>query len=192
MRIILIYLLFLFISHCLISQTAKAQTISLAPLSHTTYCDRDTLQLIYSTTGQFKPDNYFVAQVSDTTGSFTSFVNIGHDSVHLGYIRIRPSGIGHGWRFRIISIDPYIVSDSSLPIVISGYPQTTAVAWRLIRPGPITSQVIGLVGDSIGFQSFYRDTTYKRVWNFGQDASIKQTTNNTPRVVYPTAGVKTA
>ena len=177
-----------------VALTASAQTISTVALTKTVFCQRDTLLLRYTATGTFKPDNFFAVQVSDQTGSFATFRYVGRDTLHLGYIRIPLVDTGYGWQYRIISSDPYIISDTTKPLMVYQYPQTTAEAWRIVRhmKSTWTSSYLGLVGDSIGFQSTYRDTTYQRHWTFGQDGSIQQTTINAPHLIYTSPGIKTA
>jgi hypothetical protein len=81
------------------------------------FCPGDSIKLPYDVTYHFRQGNVFTAQLSDSSGSFASPVNIGTRTDSLAdtiKCRIPVSIIpGNHYRLRIVATNPVTISDSS-------------------------------------------------------------------------------
>lgn len=91
-----------------------------------TYCAEDSFVLNYVTTEPFRTGNVFTVQLSNSTGSFASPINIGtkagtgNSSVKVGF---PPNTSGNGFRIRIVATLPIDTSyDNETDIVIKPLP----------------------------------------------------------------------
>lgn len=103
------------------------------PFIDTSICAGDTLHLPFNVSYKFRPGNIFTAQLSNSTGSFTSPVNIGTlVSDTAGTILcIIPSNTpsGTGYRIRITTSAPYMNSeDNDINIHIGNLPPVNATS----------------------------------------------------------------
>lgn len=91
-----------------------------------TYCESDSFQLSYVVTEPFRPGNVFTAQLSNSSGSFASPINIGtKTSSTPGSINVAfPAGaVGTGYRIRIVATLPVDTSyDNDFNINIKPLP----------------------------------------------------------------------
>ncbi|WP_158267613.1 SBBP repeat-containing protein [Adhaeribacter arboris] len=89
-------------------------TITLSSLENFNYCAGPIVYLPFRTSGFFNPDNSFVAQLSDATGSFAAPVIIGTNS-RSPIIATIPANtpVGSGYRIRVVAISPAISSNTS-------------------------------------------------------------------------------
>lgn len=87
-------------------------------------CAKNLIKVYYITNTPFNPGNMFIAQLSDTLGSFANPKDIGSvASQQTGMISCRiPDSIpsSANYRIRIISMNPMINSDPSAPMKIFG------------------------------------------------------------------------
>src|SRR5258708_6593400 len=107
--------------------------------------------------GAYKAGNVFTAQLSAATGSFSSPVNIGKDSIHpignaqLVTINATMPGSqtnGTGYRVRIIGSYPVVTSaDNGQNIIVNGKPDTPST---ISGPKTVTSNQAGLIYAVIG------------------------------------------
>ncbi|TAF64923.1 MAG: T9SS C-terminal target domain-containing protein [Cytophagales bacterium] len=114
--------LFFVLSICLPKHNS-AQNISLT-LGNTTTCPGSVLAVPFTITGTFNSGNVFTAQISDNTGSFTSPTNIGTligTSSGTLFATIPSALMGTGYRIRLVSNDPTVISSNVSGIItISG------------------------------------------------------------------------
>lgn len=99
----------------------------LPSFADTAYCIGDTIHLPYSVTRNYRSTNVFTVQLSNTSGSFASPVNIGSITspaagvIHCPLSTSIPPGLGY--RVRIIASAPADTSeDNGLDIKIRAYP----------------------------------------------------------------------
>jgi hypothetical protein len=118
MKYIIGFLFCLFVSF-----SASAQTITLGPISKLSYCAGDTMIVPYQSSGNFAAGNTFGFQLSDANGSFAGFTNGGSNSASSGSISVRLGATGLGFRVRVASSVPYMVSaDNGANIKVFGFP----------------------------------------------------------------------
>lgn len=89
----------------------SSTTISTGSISPSAICPGSTLDVTYNASGSFNADNVFTAQLSNSSGSFSSPTNIGLiSSTQSGIITCAiPSGpAGSGYRVRVVSSNPAV------------------------------------------------------------------------------------
>ncbi|MFI5263499.1 MAG: T9SS type A sorting domain-containing protein, partial [Candidatus Kapaibacterium sp.] len=125
--------------------------------------------------------------LSDASGSFKSFINIGHETALNGSIPVVLGNSGDHYVVRIISTDPYSLSNLSAELQVFNYPSP-----QLVAQAKVTQfGYIAFSGDAIQLtdgSSESPGSTYS--WTFGQDANILTSTNPSPTVTYATVGIK--
>jgi hypothetical protein len=102
--------------------------------SSNTFCPGATGKVVYAGNGIFNISNTFTVQISDSTGKFTTAVNIGSytnfaagvDSINITIPFNTPNG-SH-YRFRVISSSPTDTSNVSGEIIITAPPAPTISA----------------------------------------------------------------
>jgi hypothetical protein len=171
-----------------------SQSISAPILSKTELCDTSTFDISFSVTGVFNSGNYFIAQLSDTSGfSDPKFVNLGSTPqdgagpIHAAL----PSGTqaGKNYRVRILSTNPSSTSPTSQPIIVetpldrSSYPNLKFFQ---------DIGYMGLVGDTVQYSLQTTGNIVSYLWDFGSDA-IPQTSTDSipPPIVYIRPGLET-
>ena len=176
--------------------TLHAQTITLQPLAKLAYCIGDTLKLNYSATGTFGPGNFFFAELSDANGSFNPQNIIGMNTTDTGSFQIVLSTRGIGYRVRVVSDTPFIVSaDNGQDISVSLPPvPTPSIEIGEGRFSPVADSISGvavLEGEPAHFivTSFPLADTFQ--WLFLDDASINSITGDSASVTYSSPGLKT-
>ena len=161
--------------------SVQAQTITLGPITKLAYCVGDTLVVPYIAQGTFNTGNVFKVQLSDANGSFETFTSVGQDSNISGFIAVVIANVGNNYHVRVISTNPYRISDASADsIEIVSYP----------APQPRVSSD-GFAGDPVTFvdgTSEPQGSTYQ--WTFNQDANMDTSSLASPIVVYAKDGVK--
>src|SRR5437868_6931187 len=93
--------------------SAEAQTITLGPITKLSYCVGDTLWVPYQASGTFSSANFFTVQLSDPSGSFGSFTNVGHSNAGSGVIPVPLVTKGQFFQVRVASTDPYEFSSAN-------------------------------------------------------------------------------
>ncbi len=179
----------------LTAASAEAQTITLGPITKTVYCVGDTMVVPYTASGTFKPGNFFTAQMSDDTGSFAGFTNVGHALLNSGAIAVPLPKLGSRFRVRVSSTDPYMASaDNGVDLSVSPYPSPILSETRgheyLFIFGE--RRVFGLAGEPITFTAGGGRSGDTYQWVFHEDAVPIMSTDPKPTVVYSSDGVKTA
>jgi hypothetical protein len=178
----------------IISTSSPAQTIMLGPITKVAYCVGDTMVVPYEASGAFGSNNFFYAQLSDASGSFSTFTNFGHDTASNGSISIILGGLGSHYRVRVASGTPAITSlENDSDIEVERYPNPTIIVNRseeVFQYFDSSARVIGLTGEPVHFQVSGAQPGDSYFWHFNQDASISASTIDSPEVVYDTAGIK--
>lgn len=108
--------------------TASGQSVSITGLSSTSLCPGSTLTLNYTASGSFGSGNSFVARLSESTGSFTTYTYVGSTFSNVsGTISCTiPSNLssGNNYLIEVIATNPSIISapttNLSLGVLPSG------------------------------------------------------------------------
>lgn len=163
----------------------SAQSLDLGSIPKSAFCAGEQFQVNYTVTGAFTSKNSFTLQISDANGSFASaFQNIGSvRTTESGSITATiPSKItaGTGYRFRLISTDPYLEgSDNGANIVVGATP----------IPKFNRQPIFGAIGAELQFSHDSRNHGSIR-WDFGPEADPQFSTLDSPRVRFSTPGFK--
>jgi len=154
----------LFLPSFLLSQTITTSAIS--PLE---YCANTDLTVSYTADNGFAADNVFIAQLSDSNGSFNNFINIGHlkSSISGTITATIPTKQYDGTKFRIrvISSNPYLLgSDNGADILIHSLPINQ---WEITK-----NRNYYKLYDSVSFSSSSENLDYysPAKWDFGEGA----------------------
>lgn|GEM_PF-1786264 len=103
---------------------AIPNTISITSITNDTLCAQENYNMNFATVGTYSAGNYFTAELSNTTGSFTSPVTVGTLSGTTSGILITnvPVSIlgGSGYKLRISSSSPIVMSSNTTDITIIG------------------------------------------------------------------------
>jgi len=174
----------LIIFFLLCSSSSIAQSITTDSLTISSFCSQDNVNVSFTATGTFNFGNVFIAQLSDTSGSFSSFYNIGSLSGTVsGTINciIPYVSTGTSYRIRVIGSDPYIIgSDNGTNLSIYALP---SVNFSLSPYEVVTGQDVTFTNNSNGAASCF--------WDFGNGAIPATFFGcNPPLVQYSTPGVK--
>lgn len=116
-----------------ITLTVITNNISTSPLSANSFCPEAHLNVTFSSVGVFNAGNVYTAQLSNSTASFSSPVNIGtlNSTANTGVINcVLPQGTpqGNGYRIRVISSDPIVIgSDNGSNLTIKGCMKPTGL-----------------------------------------------------------------
>lgn len=156
-----------------IAKLGADPTVTVGLIVEDRFCTGDQFQIPFSVKGVFGNDNYYVAQLSDSGGSFANPIEIGRIFGVSGTIIIAklPDTIPQGLRYRVrvMSTAPVVYSDPN-PVNLAIYRPPTPV----VTPGgPITI----CKGDSVVLDAGAGYTTY--FWN---------NTERTRRIVVNTSG----
>jgi|GEM_PF-5947238 len=105
-------------------ETGNSISIGSVP---TQFCPGESFEIPYGVTGNYTPDNMFIAQLSDSIGDFANALELGKiNSSSSGTISaLIPKTIpsGFGYRIRIISLNPPVVSpDNKSDLIINPLP----------------------------------------------------------------------
>jgi Secretion system C-terminal sorting domain len=168
-----------------------AQTITLGQIRPLSYCSGYTLMVTYTASGSFNYDNDFIAQLSDSNASFSTFTDVDNREALGGTFYITLPSPGK-YLMRVVSTDP---------IVVSTITADTIIVHAKPSPGPITRNYNisgfggyiagGFVGDTILLKDNSEElvgSTYS--WTFNEDASPDTSTANFATVTYPSDGIK--
>jgi hypothetical protein len=168
-----------------------AQKITVGTIQKNHLCTGDTVWVPYIASGTFAPDNTFTLQLSDASGSFSTFQNRGHSTNPNDSIPIIFGGAGNYWRLRIIATNPYTISDNtSDDIRVVNYP-TPAPTSNLLHQYGLGGPGIGFIGDSIQFEDKNNESPGSTsFWAFDQSANLAWTTIKSPTIQYTSAGFK--
>ena len=184
------------------SGLAQGQTIAINSVSGTSFCDDDSISVTFTAAGFWGHRNAFTLQLSDPTGSFSNFQNIGSlldtlpgtftINTAIPFVASSPH-----YRFRILAAIPYMTSadnGSDIGIWTRPYAGSTTL-------GP------GFTGTPITFTTGFgpadlADLSYIANWDFGSGATPAKATTPATRdyfdgvqfsqdVMYSTPGDKT-
>ena len=166
------------------SSSSVLSIITTTSPSSATLCAGDNVSVSYSTDGPANSGNVFTAQLSNSSGSFASPVNIGTlNSTTSGTINAQiPSGIssGNGYRIRIVSSNPAVTgSDNGVNISISR---------PVGNPGSVNGPAIvcqGTTGNIYSVSSIANATGY--LWSLPAGATITSG-NNTNAITVSFSG----
>lgn len=166
---------------------ASAATITTNSLNNTNYCPGASLTVSYIVTGTYGPNNTFIAELSDASGSFTNSISIGSTtSTMSGSINATipvNTPAGTGYRIRVISSDPEIFgADNGTDLVVYAAPNVSSLI-------PSTSDPIAL-GTPITFDASYAGDNLslaKIYWGDGAESEISSSNTHT----YAATGVYT-
>jgi PKD repeat protein len=164
-----------------------SQTIATGALSASAFCAGDSITVNYTITGTFGAKNAFTVQLSNDTGSFASFQNIGSvtkttasGSIVAGIpLTIKASS---RYRVRVIGSTPYSIgSDNGSDLTVGAKP---TAGFGISSSNALTGDAITFTNRSTGGTSF--------AWDFGDGASPATSTDENPTPVsYSTPGAKT-
>jgi len=183
---------------------ASGQTIS-SSQAFTSLCSTTpSFTVNYAATGTFPAGNNFTAQLSDASGSFANFLDIGSVSSTAlsGTITCSTTSFnlptGAGYKIRVIATNPYVTGTAGTAFAIVGPPtglSITATGTNYAAGpsyyGPGNTKYVFLTGNPANFSAAATGaTTYS--WAFGSSASpATATTQNVTGVSYSTAGLYT-
>lgn len=166
-----------------------SQEIVVQKVSKNPVCVGDTVWVSYTSTLILSGDAFFAAQISDATGSFASFTNIGHNISENDSIPVVMKSVGDHFKLRVIATEPYTISsNTSAEIHVLKYPSPNPIPLVYATSFGYTA----LLEDSIKFTSGSSQTSGSDyLWTFDQSANIAWTTTATPTVKYNSTGKKT-
>lgn len=167
---------------------ASSQSITLGPTPRQVFCAGDEFQLGYTASGYSSSKNSFVVQLSGSSGSFATFQTIGTlRTTASGVITAKiPTDIvsGTAFRLRVISTDPYVVSDDNgVDLTIGGIPVPR------MDEGASYRGYHAMVGEEMVFTHHSSNAVSVR-WSFGPDATPETSTEASPRVTFSSPGFK--
>lgn len=181
---------------CVNAIAARAQTITLAPITKLAYCIGDSLAISYTATGSFDTGNVFIAELSDINGSFQTPSVTETNSASVGTFEVPLAASGPSYRVRVISIAPFDSSaNNGQDIGVSNYPIPSAylVIGTNRLPIGILDSTTGpavMVGQLATFTASAFPTADSFFWNFNEDASMASESGTNVQVSYPTMGLK--
>jgi PKD repeat protein len=169
---------------CVAVDSGMAAQITVGTVSPQAFCPGATVQVPYTATGSFKCGNLFTAQLSSSTGSFTTFTNIGTATSMTGTITATipaAAAAGTKYRVRVISGAPYVISPDSTDLAVHALPTATfgCTPTMTVNDGALVTCT----------PTVSTNATYD--WAFGAGASPATSTQVLPKVTYLTAGLKT-
>lgn len=118
---------------------SQAQTISTLPISNTTICEGDNINISFSVNGSFNAGNTFIAELSDNIGGFGAPINIGSivgtGSGNIAAIIPLGTAQGNAYRIRVKGTNPSVIGSNngsditinSLPIVSFSAPSDACI-----------------------------------------------------------------
>ncbi len=87
------------------------------------WCRRASYVVNFTTTGTYQPGNVFTAQLSNSSGNFSTFTNVGTVTGTLSgsIVATLPNGVvaGSGYRLRVVSSNPSVTNMPSMAVVVS-------------------------------------------------------------------------
>jgi PKD repeat protein len=167
---------------------SHSQSLTLGPTPRQVFCAGDQFEIAYTAAGYTSSKNSFVIQMSDASGSFFTFKSIGSvRTTNSGNITATiPNDVknGIGYRFRVMSSDPYVVSgDNGANLTIGGVPVPST------HPADWFEGYTAMIGEPITLQHQSRNAA-SVLWDFGPDADPTTSTENNPTVRFSTPGYK--
>jgi hypothetical protein len=192
MKIIVIILSFI-----VFVTTLNAQTIKLGPIG-LKFCVGSTLQVPYQASGAFAADTRFSVQLSDANGSFAGYTDLGSNPDTIGTIPVPLASVGQGFRIRVASSDPYILSNedaANINVLALPSPRPSAflndtLSETLTGDGGVLS-VLGMTGDMFKFFDANSEPNGSSwLWKFDSTASIVSSTDSSPTIEYYSDGFK--
>ncbi len=167
----------------------RGQTISVGPVAPLAYCQGNSLTVSYSASGSFAADNFFTVQLSDSMGSFASFVNVGHDTARTGSFKVKLPWLETNLRVRVASTDPYLWSnDNGSDISVYALPPPQ-IGIKNLSGKMATSSIIGFAGDDFQLWDAGKESpgsTYR--WQFDSAAGVPVGTDSAVQVTFPLDG----
>jgi len=145
--------------------TSSTNSITTGTITGSPFCPGQTFPLTFTSTGLYNAGNIYTAQLSNSSGSFATSVNIGttNSTLNSGSISVTiPSGTtpGSGYQIRIISSNPSTTGSSSTAFTVNN-----AIVPIAVTPaGPITL----CQGQSVTLSAATGLTSY--VWSPGNIA----------------------
>jgi hypothetical protein len=149
---------------------ADTSAFIIQPLTFTTACAGDSISVPFGITSTFRSANVFTLQLSNSSGSFASPVNIGtltsiNGGTLKGFIPIS-TPLGNGYRIRIISSSPSSTSfdnGTDIPIrALPAKPTSSSNSPVCTAEGPLTlnanTSTSGVTWSWTGPQSFTAST----------------------------------
>jgi hypothetical protein len=161
--------------------SVNAQSVSMLPLTKTSFCAGDSISVSFTVSGVFGPGNAFILQLSDTTGSFTNgFQSLGtlFDTLP-GTFVITTAIIGDvfssaRYRLRIIAANPYFYNpNNTIRITIGTGPG--GFYFNNYQTGGVkgTSITFTASTESLHYSGDMQDIAY---WDFGSGATPAKAT----------------
>jgi uncharacterized delta-60 repeat protein len=133
-------------------------TITLQAPAATQFCPGSNIAVTYSKTGFYRLANQFSVQLSDATGSFTNATTIGTASTteggNINATIPATTAPGSGYRIRVISSQPAVVSTSNAADITIGAPAsiTTQPQPQTLCAGNAASFNVAATGSALTYQ----------------------------------------
>jgi hypothetical protein len=153
---------------------AQGQSVTINSVSGTSFCEGDSISVTFTASCTWGHKNAFTLQLSDPTGSFSNFQNIGSifdtlpGTFTINWTIPASVGLSMHYRFRILAAIPYIISaDNGSDITIGTRPMVgfESLPWPPDSTGtPITFVAVALPIE-------LNDTAF---WDFGSGATPKK------------------
>ncbi len=126
-------------------------TITLGTITSTTYCAGTTISVPFTTSGGgFNAGNTFTAQLSDASGNFTTPITIGTGNSPISLTV--PTTAGTGYRIRVISSNPSVISTISGFITINPATTITNPSNQIITAGDNATFNVSATGTGLTYQ----------------------------------------
>ena len=157
-------------------------TIRVTPIpTSNPYCSNDNIEINFTTTGVFEPNNEFIVEMSDGNGGFT-FPLISVRGTSSPIIITPPSSTSGSYRVRVRSTSPEIISPLSNSFQVKPAP----------RVNPFNPQQTAIVeGDSTTIVYSYADGAYYTLRNVTQNRIIGTRVYSSERYTYFNTGALT-
>jgi hypothetical protein len=145
-----------------ITVVSNTPTIETQAMELSEFCaGTENVLVHFATTGDFGPSNTFTAQLSNSSGNFSTPINIGTSTTPGLITATLPGNLASGsaYRFRVISSDPAVIgTDNGANITINDVPIANLSGTATICPGTPTLINIVLTGES-PWSGVYTDGT---------------------------------
>jgi|GEM_PF-1340410 len=180
------------------SVSGAASSILTTPLPFSSVCVGENISVNYTATGNFVPGNAFILQISDASGGFGNFLNIGSiTSTTSGTITAKlPGSIppGSRYRVRVMSSNPVVVGSdngSDFSIVARPVASFTIIDSAMDSTAGHRIGIIALENSPVRFANTSQGGVSYH-WEFGDGAVPPTSDQSDPGpVTYTTEGMKT-
>lgn len=167
----------------ILAPVVNSNTIVTDSISPLPFCKEDSLKVYYTATGVYNSGNYFLVQLSDSTGSFVSPYVIGTKQTTslTGYVDvIVPATVPNGsqYRMRVVSDNLPATGTANSQNILINSPQFDFAADETIKYLPDGLTEFTFLGDTANIASYN--------WDFGDGVTSaqKDPVHNYTSIVY--------